>query len=202
MPTSMSWPFHRRIPGPGGRSARQSRRRRDRQAAVHRPGSGAQRREERSPPGRRRSHLPRDPDKFDGTVDPQREFRQRGIPSGWRTRSSSMLRAARVVRALGEEPQHRLFDATPPRWRASTKTATASFPLRRGDIDTPTDGFADNTRLYLSRPFSSVRRDARDQRRAAGASLLAQPAGLGVERSAGGLSPAIPASAGRDADDR
>src|SRR6266446_5188569 len=27
-------------------------------------------------------NLPRDPDKFDGTVDAQREFRQRGIPSG------------------------------------------------------------------------------------------------------------------------
>src|SRR5882762_519329 len=26
--------------------------------------------------------LPRDPDKFDGTVDAQREFRQRGVPSG------------------------------------------------------------------------------------------------------------------------
>ena len=27
-------------------------------------------------------NLPRDPDKFDGDVDAQREFRQRGIPSG------------------------------------------------------------------------------------------------------------------------
>src|SRR5258708_14676441 len=27
-------------------------------------------------------NLPRDPDKFDGTVDAQREFRQRGVPSG------------------------------------------------------------------------------------------------------------------------
>src|SRR5712671_7627088 len=27
-------------------------------------------------------NLPRDPDKFDGAVDAQREFRQRGIPSG------------------------------------------------------------------------------------------------------------------------
>jgi hypothetical protein len=27
-------------------------------------------------------NLPRDPDKFDGTVDAQREFRERGVPSG------------------------------------------------------------------------------------------------------------------------
>src|SRR5437016_6618313 len=57
-------------------------------------------------------NLPRDPDKFDGTVDAQREFRQRGIPSGL----ANEIFLDVYVRRASFEPwernlQQRLFDA-------------------------------------------------------------------------------------------
>jgi len=106
---SMSCPSPR-IPGPVGRSARHLRDGEIGKLQSIVPGSG-QRREERSSPRRRRSNLPRDPDKFDGTVDAQREFRQRGIPSGLANEIFLDVYVRRASFEPGEEPPAPLFDA-------------------------------------------------------------------------------------------
>ena len=57
-------------------------------------------------------NLPRDPDKFDGDVDAQREFRERGVPSGL----ANEIYLDVYERRASFEPQvrnlqQRLFDA-------------------------------------------------------------------------------------------
>src|SRR2546428_6809694 len=96
-------------------------------------------------------NLPRDPDKFDGTVDAEREFRQRGIPSGL----ANEIFLDVYVRRASFEPwernlQQRLFDAYAVEVTRVDQNSDGIISAPEGDIDTPTDGFADNTRLYLS----------------------------------------------------
>ena len=67
--------------------------------------------------------LPRDPDKFDGDVDAQREFRYRSIPSGFANEVYLHVDARRA----SFEPRS-CSAPMPPRSPASTRMATASSP--------------------------------------------------------------------------
>jgi len=148
--------------------------------------------------------LPRDPDKFDGDVDAQREFRQRGIPSGLATEVLLDV----YERPASFEPrvtdlERRLFDAYAAEVARVDQNGDGIISAIEGDIDTPSDGFPDNTRLFLpATAFDrfAVTREIND-------GLLAprfapsQRAWI-LTGTRVPVSPAVPASAGRDADDR
>jgi hypothetical protein len=149
-------------------------------------------------------NLPRDPDKFDGDVDSQREFRQRGIPSGL----ANEVFLDVFERLASFEPdqtnlQNRLFDAYAKEVARVDQNNDGIISAVEGDIDTPTDGFADNTRLFLPPTVFNrfaVTREIND-------GLLAprfspsQRAWV-LSGSLVAVQPAVPASAGRDGDDR
>jgi hypothetical protein len=149
-------------------------------------------------------NLPRDPDKFDGTVDAQREFRQRGVPSGL----ANEIFLDVYLRRASFEPwvtslQQRLFDAYAAEVERVNPGGHGIITAPVGDIDTATDGFADNSRLYLP-PIVfgrfAVTREINDGLLAPRFSPSQRAWVLSGTRVA--VSPAVPASAGRDADDR
>jgi len=95
-------------------------------------------------------NLPRDPDKFDADDDAQREFRQRGIPSGL----ANEIYLDVYERLASFEPQvrnlqKRLFDAYAAEVARVDTNGDGIISAVEGDIDTASDGFADNTRLFL-----------------------------------------------------
>ncbi len=149
-------------------------------------------------------NLPRDPDKFDGTVDAQREFRQRGIPSGL----ANEIFLDVYVRRASFEPrvrnlQQRLFDAYAAEVARVDQNGDGIISAVEGDADTSTDGFADNSRLYLSPTVFehfAVTREINDGLLAPRFSPSQRAYVLSGTRVA--VSPSVPASAGRDADDR
>jgi len=148
--------------------------------------------------------LPRDPDKFDGTIDAQREFRQRGVPSGL---------ANEIYLDVYERPvsfehnvknlQRRLFDAYAAEVARVDTNHDGIISAVEGDIDTASDGFQDNARLFLpATAFNrfAVTREINDgllAPRFAPSQRAWVLTGLRVA-----VTPAVPASAGRDADDR
>ena len=149
-------------------------------------------------------NLPRDPDKFDGDVDAQREFRERGVPSGL----ANEIYLDVYERLASFEPnvrnlQQRLFDAYAAEVKRVSGTDDGIITAARGDIDTPTDGFADNSRLYLPpTAFNrfAVTREINDgllAPRFAPSQRAWVLSGVRVP-----VSPAVAASTGRDADDR
>jgi len=149
-------------------------------------------------------NLPRDPDKFDGDVDKQREFRFRNIPSGL----ANEIYLDVYVRRASFEPnvtklQKRLFDAYAAEVARVDSDGDGVVSAVEGDIDTPSDGFPDNTRLFL--PPTAFNRFA--VTREINDGLLAPR--FAPSQRAWVLSgfrvpvdPAVPASAGRDSDDR
>lgn len=149
-------------------------------------------------------NLPRDPDKFDGDVDAQREFRQRGIPSGL----ANEVYLDVYARPASFEPgvknlQRRLFDAYAAEVARVDTNHDGIISAVEGDPDTASDGFADNFRLYL--PATSFNRFA--VTREINDGLLA-PRFAPSQRAwvltgfRVGVTPALPASEGRDTDDR
>jgi len=149
-------------------------------------------------------NLPRDPDKFDGTVDAQREFRQRGVPSAL----ANEIFLDVYVRRASFEPQvknlqRRLFDAYAAEVARVDQNGDGIISAVEGDADTSTDGFPDNSRLYLSPTVFerfAVTREINDGLLAPRFSPSQRAYVLSGTRVA--VSPAVPASAGRDADDR
>jgi hypothetical protein len=149
-------------------------------------------------------NLPRDPDKFDGDVEAQREFRERGVPSGL----ANEIYLDVYERLASFEPQvrnlqHRLFDSYAAEVKRVSGNDEGIITAAQGDIDTPTDGFPNNERLFLPPTVFNrfaVTREIND-------GLLAprfapsQRAWVltGVRVS---VSPTVDASTGRDADDR
>jgi hypothetical protein len=148
--------------------------------------------------------LPRDPDKFDGEVDAQREFRERGIPSGL----AHEIFLDVYERLASFEPhvkklEHRLNDAYAAEVARVDSNGDGIISAVEGDPDSASDGFKDNFRLYLS-PLTfnrfAVTREIND-------GLLA-PRFSPSQRAwvlSGTLvtvNPAVPASADRDSDDR
>ena len=151
-------------------------------------------------------NLPRDPDKFDADngFDAQREFRERGVPSGL----GNEIYLDVYERRASFEPeitnlQKRLFDAYAAEVRRVTGNDDGIVTAARGDIDTPTDGFPDNTRLYLPpTTFNrfAVTREINDGLLAPRFAPSQRAWVLSGVRVA--VDPTVSASAGRDADDR
>ncbi len=148
--------------------------------------------------------LPRDPDKFDGDVDKQREFRYRNIPSGL----AREIYLDVYERRASFEPQvtnlqKRLFDAYAAEVARVDTDGDGVISAVEGDVDTPSDGFPDNTRLFLSPTVFNrfaVTREINDgllAPRFAPSQRAWVLSGFRVP-----VDPAVPASAGRDADDR
>ncbi len=147
--------------------------------------------------------LPRDPDKFDAEIDSQREFRQRFIPSGLANEIFLDVYERIVSFEPGVPFPQRLYDAYAAEVRRVDLNGDGVISASEGDVDTSTDGFPDNSRLFL--PATSFKRFA--VTREINDGLLA-PRFAPSQRSwiLNGflvpVSPAVPASAGRDGDDR
>ena len=149
-------------------------------------------------------NLPRDPDKFDADIDAQREFRQRTIPSGL----AKEIFLDVYERRASFEPdnknlQRRLFDAYAAEVARVDTNGDGIISAVEGDIDTESDGFDNNERLFLPPTVFNrfaVTREIND-------GLLA-PRFSPSQRAwiiTGPLvpvQPAVAASAGRDGDDR
>jgi hypothetical protein len=147
--------------------------------------------------------LPRDPDKFDGDADAQREFRDRFIPSGL----AREIYLDVYERLASFEPgvlfPQRLFDAYAAEVARVDQNGDGVISSVEGDVDNATDGFADNARLFLpATAFDrfAVTREIND-------GLLA-PRFAPSQRAwilTGPLTPIVPfvpVSDGRDSDDR
>lgn len=147
---------------------------------------------------------PRDPDRFDGTVDAQREFRQRGVPSGL----ANEIYLDVYARPVSFEPavknlQRRLFDAYAVEVARVDTNHDGIISAPEGDADTASDGFPSNFRLYL--PPSAfnrfaVTREINDGLLAPRFSPSQRAWVLSGFRVA--VNPSVPASAERDSDDR
>jgi hypothetical protein len=105
------------------------------------------------------SSLPRDPDKFDRDVDAQREFRFRNIPSGLANEIylDVYMRRASFQRHV-KNLQERLFRAYAAEVARVDTNADGVISAVEEDIDTASDGFADNSRLFLPRRRSTASR--------------------------------------------
>jgi len=112
------------------------------------------------------------------------------------------------VRRASFEPwvnnlQHRLFDAYAAEVARVDQNGDGIISAVEGDADTSTDGFPDNSRLYLSPTVFerfAVTREINDGLLAPRFSPSQRAYVLSGTRVA--VSPPVPASAGRDADDR
>jgi len=147
---------------------------------------------------------PRDTDKFDADIDSQREFRQRFIPSGL----ANEIFLDVYERLASFEPNvtafnQRLFDAYAAEVARVDQNADGVISASEGDVDSATDGFANNERLFIpATKFNrfAVTREIND-------GLLAprfapsQRAWV-LNGSLVAVNPAVTASEGRDADDR
>src|SRR6059036_283399 len=147
---------------------------------------------------------PRDPDKFDADDDSQREFRQRFIPSGL----ANEIFLDVYERLASFEPGNsdfnsRLFDAYAAEVARVDANGDGVISAAEGDVDTASDGFGDNTRLFIpATQFNrfAVTREIND-------GLLAprfapsQKAWV-LSGTLVRVSPAVPASQGEDGDDR
>jgi hypothetical protein len=149
-------------------------------------------------------NLPRDPDKFDGPVDAQREFRQRGIPSGLANEVFLDVYERRASFEPHEQNlERRLFAAYAAEVVRVDQNHDGIISAVEGDIDTPSDGFADNERLYLPPTVFNrfaVTREINDGLLAPRFSPSQRAWVLTGEVVP--VTPAVPASTGRDADDR
>jgi len=99
--------------------------------------------------------------------------------------------------------QSRLFQAYAQEVKRVDPNDHGIITAAAGDVDTPTDGFADNTRLYLSPMVFdrfAVTREINDGILAPRFSPSQRAWVLSGTRVA--VSPAVPASTGRDGDDR
>jgi hypothetical protein len=149
-------------------------------------------------------NLPRDPDKFDGDVDAQREFRQRGVPSGL----ANEIYLDVYERLASFEPQirnlqQRLFDAYAAEVKRVSGNDEGIITAAQGDIDTATDGFANNERLFLPPTVFNrfaVTREINDGLLAPRFAPSQRAWVLSGVRVA--VSPTADASTGRDGDDR
>jgi hypothetical protein len=149
-------------------------------------------------------NLPRDPDKFDGDVDAQREFRERGVPSGL----ANEIYLDVYERPASFEPnvrnlQQRLFDAYAAEVKRVSGNDDGIITAAQGDIDTATDGFPNNERLFLPPTVFNrfaVTREINDgllAPRFAPSQRAWVLSGVQVP-----VNPPVNASTGRDSDDR
>ena len=147
--------------------------------------------------------LPRDPDKFDGDDDAQREFRNRFIPTGL----ANEIYLDVYERLASFEPgvglPIRLFDAYAAEVDRVDQNGDGVISAVEGDVDSASDGFGDNARLFLpATAFNrfSVTREINDGMLAPRFAPSQRAWLLTGTRQT--VSPAVPASEGRDSDDR
>jgi hypothetical protein len=147
---------------------------------------------------------PRDPDKFDAGDDSQREFRQRFIPSGLANEIFlDVYERLDSFEANVTDFKQRLFDAYAAEVARVDTNGDGVVSAAEGDIDTASDGFANNSRLFL--PATAYGRFA--VTREINDGLLAprfapsQKAWV-LSGTLVRVSPSVNASAGRDSDDR
>jgi hypothetical protein len=168
------------------------------------PGSGPQGRQNNPAVYGDDPNRPRDPDLFDADVDSQREFRQRFVPSGL----ANEIFLDVYARPASFEPNRknlteRLYKAYAAEVARVDQNGDGVISAAEGDVDTPSDGFPDNTRLFI--PATEYNRVAITREINDG--MLA-PRFAPSQRAwilTGTLvpvSPVAPASAGRDSDDR
>ncbi len=151
-------------------------------------------------------NLPRDPDKFDAAAgfDNQREFRERGVPSGLANEIFLDV-YERLASFMPNEKklERRLYEAYADEVARVDKTHGGIITAAMGDIDTATDGFPNNERLYLPPTVFNrfaVTREINDGSLAPRFSPSQRAwvlSGVMVP-----VTPSVNASAGRDADDR
>jgi hypothetical protein len=151
-------------------------------------------------------NLPRDPDKFDSEVgfENQREFRERGVPSGL-AHEIFLDVYERPVSFMPNEKklERRLFEAYEEEVERVDPKGHGIITANVGDIDTATDGFPNNERLYLPPTVFNrfaVTREINDGSLAPRFSPGQR--GWVLSGSLVKVSPTVNASAGRDADDR
>jgi hypothetical protein len=147
---------------------------------------------------------PRDPDKFDADDDSQREFRQRFIPSGLANEIFlDVYERPKSFEKDVTDPIQRLFDAYAAEVARVDANGDGVVSAVEGDVDSASDGFADNSRLFI--PATQYHRFA--VTREINDGLLAprfapsQKAWV-LSGTLVPVSPAVPASAGEDGDDR
>jgi hypothetical protein len=151
-------------------------------------------------------NLPRDPDKFDSAAgfENQREFRERGVPSGLANEIFLDVYERPASFMPGEKNlERRLFEAYKDEVARVDPTGHGIITATVGDIDTATDGFPDNERLYLPPTgFNrfAVTREINDGSLAPRFSPSQR--GWVLSGSLVKVSPMVDASTGRDADDR
>ncbi len=152
------------------------------------------------------NNLPRDPDKFDSEVgfENQREFRERGVPSGLANEIFLDVYERRASFMPGEKNlERRLFEAYEEEVERVDPNDHGIITANVGDIDTATDGFPNNERLYLPPTVFNrfaVTREINDgllAPRFAPSQRAWVLTGFRVP-----VSPTVDASTGRDADDR
>jgi hypothetical protein len=151
-------------------------------------------------------NLPRDPDKFDSDVgfENQREFRERGVPSGL-AHEIFLDVYERPVSFMPNEKnlQRRLFEAYEEEVERVDPKGHGIITANVGDIDTATDGFPNNERLYLPPTLFNrfaVTREINDGSLAPRFSPSQR--GWVLSGSLVKVSPTVDASTGRDGDDR
>ena len=147
---------------------------------------------------------PRDPDKFDADDDSQREFRQRFIPSGLANEIFLDVyeRLASFEPGVGDF-NRRLFDAYAAEVARVDTNNDGVISAAEGDVDTASDGFADNSRLFI--PATQFKRFA--VTREINDGLLAprfapSQKAWALSGTLVSVSPSVPASQGEDSDDR
>jgi hypothetical protein len=149
-------------------------------------------------------NLPRDPDKFDADIDAQREFRQRGIPSGLANEVFlDVYERLASFEATTKNLQQRLYDAYAAEVARVDTNGDGVISAAEGDVDTASDGFPNNERLFL--PPTAFNRFAvtREINDGILAPRFAQSQRAWVlTGTLVRVSPSVPASAGRDSDDR
>lgn len=146
---------------------------------------------------------PRDPDRFDGEADAQREYRMRFIPSG--LAHEIFLDIYERVKSFepGVPFPQRLYDAYAIEVRRVDANGDGVVSAVEGDVDTASDGFTDNARLFLP-PTSfnrfAVTREINDGMLAPRFAPSQRAWVLSGSQKV--VRPAVPASEGRDGDDR
>ena len=168
------------------------------------PGSGPRGKQNKASVYGDDPNRPRDPDLFDADIDSQREFRQRFIPSGL---ANEILLDVYARPASFEQNSNnlteRLYKAYAAEVARVDQNGDGVISAAEGDIDTASDGFPDNSRLFI--PATAYNRLAITREINDG--LLAPrfaPSQRGwiLTGFLVPVSPAAPASEGRDADDR
>ena len=168
------------------------------------PGSGPQGKKNKADVYGDNPNLPRDPDKFDGDVDAQREFRLRTIPSGLANEIllDVYVRVASFHSSM-KNLEDRLNKAYADEVARVDQNGDGVISAVEGDIDTPSDGFADNSRLFLPPTVFNrfaVTREINDgylSPRFAPSQRAWVLSGVRVP-----VNPTVNASEGRDGDDR